>query len=259
MLFYKFLTFLQTSPAVQLVRLLPPLWQVLFTLDCNNPDFKSLHRPFEDGIFRRRLIAIYATDISMLICFGALFPPLAVIIALSVLKDVMSIRLALGRYCEIMEAVQDESLKEQMVKVREAMDEEMLKAGAGIWNGVWYGMVMGTWIWGFVLFDTMASVEGVEKGLCVLIGMVVAPFLFDATIQVTMNSSFNVFNVLTFYKFILSISSESSFGLSMIETFGGREGGSQHVITTKNPILDEEKQLEMRVKNLVLHGKYNSF
>jgi hypothetical protein len=113
----------------------------------------------------------------MLICFGGLFPPLAVIIALSVLKDVMSIRLALGRYCEIMEAVQDESLKEQMVKVRESMDEEMLKAGAGIWNGVWYGMVMGTWIWGFVLFDTMASVEGGGKGLCMLVVMILCPFI----------------------------------------------------------------------------------
>jgi hypothetical protein len=89
----------------------------------------------------------------------------------------MSIRLALGRYCEIMEAVQDESLKEQMVKVRESMDEEMLKAGAGIWNGVWYGMVISTWIWGFVLFDTMASVEGVGKGLVLLIGMIVCPFV----------------------------------------------------------------------------------
>jgi hypothetical protein len=74
--------------------------------------------------------------------------------------------------------VQDESLKEQMVKVRESMDEEMLKAGAGIWNGVWYGMVISTWIWGFVLFDTMASVEGVGKGLCVFVGMVACPVMF---------------------------------------------------------------------------------
>jgi hypothetical protein len=66
----------------------------------------------------------------------------------SILKDVMSIRLA----WEIMGAVQDGSLKEQMVKVRESMDEEMLKAGAGIWDGVWHGMVISTWIWGFVLF-----------------------------------------------------------------------------------------------------------
>jgi hypothetical protein len=51
-----------------------------------------------------------------------------------------------------------------MVKVRESMDEEILKAGAGIWNGVWYGIVISTWIWGFVLFDTMSSVDTMEWG-----------------------------------------------------------------------------------------------
>jgi hypothetical protein len=164
---------------------LPMVWQTLIKMESaigNADSFRNTIQIWQDhvvtGRYRTRIIAVFATDISMLLCFGALFPPLAVIIALSVLKDVMSIRLALGRYCEIMEAVQDESLKEQMVKVRESMDEEMLKAGAGIWNGVWYGMVMGTWIWGFVLFDTMASVEGVGKGLCVFVGMVCCPFFF---------------------------------------------------------------------------------
>jgi hypothetical protein len=53
-------------------------------------------------------MVFFVTDLTMLICFGALFPPLAVIIAFSVLKELVSIRLALGRYCEIMVAVQDE-------------------------------------------------------------------------------------------------------------------------------------------------------
>jgi hypothetical protein len=127
----------------------------------------------------------------MLICFGALFPPLAVIIALSVLKDVMSIRLALGRYCEIMEAVQDGSLKEQMVKVRESMDEEMLKAGAGIWNGVWYGLVMGTWIWGFVLFDTMASTEGAHKGWVLIIVLCLCPLIVYAAVHIALHYKHN--------------------------------------------------------------------
>jgi hypothetical protein len=196
-----------------IMKMLQPQWKSLLLLKHSLEDhalFTNNLQAFEEQVsdryWRRRIIALMVTDISMLICFGALFPPLAVIIALSILKDMMSIRLALGRYCEIMEAVQDESLKEQMVKVRESMDEEILKAGAGIWNGVWYGMVMSTWIWGFVLFDTMASVEGVEKGLCVLIGMVATPYICyclfeaaavfcnkgsdaDATVTVNDNSS----------------------------------------------------------------------
>jgi hypothetical protein len=123
----------------------------------------------------------------MLICFGTLFPPLALIIAISVLKDLVDIKLALGRYCKIMEIVEDESLKNQMMKLKMTIDTEMLKAGAGVWNGVWYGMVIGTWIWGFVLFDTMASKEGTAKGLCVLIAMVACPFIFQFVLQIAMH------------------------------------------------------------------------
>jgi hypothetical protein len=167
-----------------ILRFLPPIWQTIVVLETSKEKIDEVQDQLQlwinhirSGMFRRRVAVLLVTDLGVLICFGALFPPLAVVIALSVLKDVMSIRLALGRYCEIMEAVQDEGLKEQMVQVRESMDEEMLKAGAGIWNGVWYGMVMGTWIWGFVLFDTMASVEGVDKGLCMLIVMIMCPLV----------------------------------------------------------------------------------
>jgi hypothetical protein len=175
------------------LKTLPPLLQSLLLLKNSLQDkeqFSSHLNHFEkqvrNGQFRRRIVVLLVTDLTMLICFGALFPPLAVIIALSVLKDVFSIRLALGRYCEIMTAVQDENLKEHMVKMKESMDEEMLNAGAGIWNGVWYGIIMGTWIWGFVLFDTMASVEGIGKGLWVLIWMTVGPFLINYLSQVNM-------------------------------------------------------------------------
>jgi hypothetical protein len=160
----------------------------------------------------------------MLICFGSLFPPLAVIITLSVLKDVMSTRLALGRYCEIMEAVQDESLKEQMVNVKESMDEEMLKAVAGIWNGMWYGIVISTWIWGFVLFDTMASAEGMGKGLSVLIGMVVSLFII---------------------RFILPFASQVCNG-SFGKTTYLQSNNDTNVIITMNPVgFNDDSQIEM--------------
>jgi hypothetical protein len=206
-----------------ILKALPTLWQhVLLLTDISQAREEFINRlnyfekQIKKGVIRRRIVVLLVTDLTMLICFGALFPPLAVIIALSVLKDVMSIKLAVGQYCEIMKAVQDESLKEQMAKVRESLDDEMLKSGAGIWNGVWYGMVISTWIWGFVLFDTTASVEGVWKGLWVLIGMLLSPFIIsiilrlvvrwnakhtmrsttlsgnkDATLTITMNPVFN--------------------------------------------------------------------
>jgi hypothetical protein len=168
-----------------LIKPLPPLWQIAVQL--NNAlevteTFKEYLNQFEtllnNGQFRRRLVVLLVTDMTMLVCFGALFPPLAVIIAFSVLKDVISTRLALGRYCEIMEAIQDECLKERMVKIKESMNNEILKAGAEMLNGLWCGMVLGTWIWAFVLFDTMASSEGVWRGIAVLTAMILCPFVF---------------------------------------------------------------------------------
>jgi hypothetical protein len=179
--------------AIYVFRLIPPLWQTVAVLQMSKSNskhhedslgqltfFESL---LKNGIFRKRLVTIFTVDIAMLICFGALFPPLAVIIALSILKDVMSMRMALGRYGEIMETMQDDHLKEQMTKLRASIDGEILNAGTGIWDGVWYGMVMGTWIWAFILFDTMMATQGVDKGLGMLIGMIVSPFLLHYLLQ----------------------------------------------------------------------------
>jgi hypothetical protein len=208
----------------------PTLWQnvllltnVIHDREAFTNRLNYFEKQIKKGVIRRLIVVLLVTDLTMLICFGSLFPPLAVIIALSVLKDVMSIKLALGRYCEIMEAVQDESLKEQMVKVKEAMDEEMLRAVAGIWNGMWYGMVISTWIWGFVLFDTMASVEGVEKGLCVLIGMIVSPFIIRIVLQLAarLNAKFT------------------------IQSTALQGNNDANLTTTMNPIFNEDRHIEM--------------
>ncbi len=64
-----------------------------------------------------------------------------------------------------------------MNQLKEVMDREILKASKEIWNGLWYGMVMGTWIWAFVLFDTLASSVGVLEGLWVLVLMIASPVM----------------------------------------------------------------------------------
>jgi hypothetical protein len=100
------------------------------------------------------------------------------VIVFSVLKDIMNMRLALGRYQGIMDAVSsDAEVKEQMLKLREQVHEEMLTAGVEIWNGLWYGLMVSSWIWAFVLFDTLSSSVGVREGLWVLIVMIVSPFV----------------------------------------------------------------------------------
>jgi hypothetical protein len=213
-----------------ILKALPTLWQNVLLLTNVIQDREAFtnrlnyfEKQIKKGVIRRRIVVLLVTDLTMLICFGALFPPLAVIIALSVLKDIMSIKLAFGRYCEIMEAVQDESLKEQMVKLKESMDEEMLTAVVGMWNGLWYGIVISTWIWGFVLFDTMASVEGVEKGLCVLIGMIVSPVII---------------------RIVLRLAARLNAKLTMQST--ALQGNNDaNLRTTMNPIFNEDRHIEI--------------
>jgi hypothetical protein len=163
---------------------MPPFWRTLvhFNVTINDPeDFRQhmqqLQVYVESGMFQQRLLAFLVTDISMLICFGVLFPPLAIIIALSVVKDVVSNRLTLSRFVYITESLQDERLKLQMLQLKTVIDQEVVKAGQTLWSGVWHGIVMSTWIWAFVLFDTLASTVGVIQGLWVLIVMLVAPFI----------------------------------------------------------------------------------
>jgi Leucine-rich repeat (LRR) protein len=245
-------------------KLLNAFWRTLLHLD-NSKDSREMFVAYlklfetyiKKGGLRQDIIIPCVIDLTMLICFGALFPPLAVIIALSILKDVMSIRLALGRYCEIMDVVEDESLIDHMVKVKQSMDEEMLKAGQGIWNGVWLGMVMGTWIWGFVLFDTMASTGGVGKGLCMVIGIVCCPLVIRYFLDVAIVLQHHIKQSIVRGEISESESRIDSLqGLSIKETHFTECDSA--AISINNPIVDRESLIEMRISNFtkpIVDGK----
>jgi hypothetical protein len=163
---------------------LSPFSQSLLYLDItiDQPEKFQQHLLFlqdyvQKGIFRRRWTVLLVTDIAILICFGVLFPPLAVVIAVSVIKDVMNVRLSLGKYCSIMERVQDENVKRQMMGFKLCLDGEIVQAGEEMWNGIWYGMLMASLIWAFVLFDTLASSVGVIEGLWGLVIITALPVI----------------------------------------------------------------------------------
>jgi Leucine-rich repeat (LRR) protein len=167
-----------------MMKLLTPFWQGLIYLDSSLQDHHEFTRHLhflkihvESGIFRRGIIAILATDLSMLICFGILFPPLAIVIAFSVLNDVLSIRMAMGRYQAILNDMEEEKLREELVRLKDMMNADIIKAGVGIWNGLWHGIITAAWIWAFILFDTLASAVGAEQGFWISIVMAICPIL----------------------------------------------------------------------------------
>jgi hypothetical protein len=121
----------------------------------------------------------------MLICFGAIFPPLALVIGVSVVKDLRNLKLVLGRYLTLEKIknkeskMEDSAVMDRMMKLMDRIVEEILKTAREIWSGLWYGMVIASWIWAFVLFDTLSASVGVIPGLWVLVVMSIAPWLVN--------------------------------------------------------------------------------
>jgi hypothetical protein len=173
------------------MQLLPPYWRALINMELFIDDTVQLKQHlqvFQDymqnGMFRTRIISFLVTDLSVLICFGLLFPPLALIVALSILKDIISIKMTLQKYDTIMSNVSDETMREQMKVLRVSIHDEMTTARVSIWDGVWQGIILSTWIWAFVLFDTLASSVGVMEGLWILVVMVACPFMLHYGVYV---------------------------------------------------------------------------
>ena len=159
-------------------RLIPPLWRVY-----DEKDIASVHYYLE-GLerfvcrsLRPRFVVNIVTDLSMLICFGAMFPPLAFVIAVSLWKETMDIRLTSTRYQELIESIDDVLLKERMSSLGILMQQEYVAAEPEIVNGVWYGLIVTSWIWAFVLFDTLSASTGMIGSVWIVVLMLVAPFI----------------------------------------------------------------------------------
>jgi hypothetical protein len=191
--------------------------------------FMKLSKYIHQKKLRRRLMVLLVTDLSMLLCFGVLFPPLAIVIGFSVIKDIMNVRISLGKYYGLMNAVQDESLKTQMMQLKDTMDNEILVVGENIWSGIWYGVILATWIWAFILFDTIASSVDIVTGLGLLLVMIACPFILSG-LQKVVGVAWNM----------RTRSMEKTKVLKQ-DTF----------ITIENPIMGKtiDKEIEMKVKN----------
>ena len=150
--------------------ILPPLWKLRVD---DESDRNALEAPtlewierylfhLPKGRLRQRFVANMVTDISMLVCFGTLFPPLALVIALSIYKDTVDVRLGIGRFHKLIGMDCAMSVRDRLVKVREAVYVELISAETEIVSGIWYGMCLASIIWAFVLFDALSSSVGLS-------------------------------------------------------------------------------------------------
>ena len=155
--------------------LLPPLWKLELTntklvgddksesnYDIDQPTLISTERYLfhPGGRLRQRFVANMVTDISMLVCFGTLFPPLAIIIGLSIYKDTVDVTLAIGRFNQMINCDGGIKVRDRLIKIRDAVFVELIAAEDEIVSGVWNGMWIASIIWAFVLFDALSSSVG---------------------------------------------------------------------------------------------------
>jgi hypothetical protein len=126
---------------------------------------------------RQRVVITFVVNLSTLICFGMLFPPLAFVIALSIWRELVSIKMVLGKLHCVLQSLVDLSLKQRVVKFQAMIHRELFDAEVEIVQGVWYGVCVASSIWGFVLFDTLSALMGAIASIWIAVLMGLSPYI----------------------------------------------------------------------------------
>lgn len=157
---------------------IPILWKLEIAGDEVNEDSLQLLETSvksHPGRLRKKLICRMVTDVSMLFTFGTLFPPLSLVVWVSIVKDIWSLQLSLGRMWSIAQRVQDTSIRARIVTVVDKVLQELYNMNKVVWQGLWYGVMVSSWIWAMLLFDTLSSTEGISKSIWIPIVLAMTP------------------------------------------------------------------------------------
>ena len=167
------------------------------------------------GRQKRKAVVKFVSAISVMLAYAMIFPPLVLVIALSILSDTWEIRLSLGRMKQVMMQLEDEErvkkvrMKEDGIDEQEKgeksvrknskgeesekvsrsalivrldnvikhMNDELHNANDIVWVGIWYSLCVSVWIWAFVLFDVLSAEIGIAKSIPMVIVMISLPYV----------------------------------------------------------------------------------
>jgi hypothetical protein len=133
-------------------------------------------KPFK---WRRQLVGRWAIDLVLLLCLGALFPLLALVIAISVCKDCWEIRCALGRLSLIVSSTNDlaeDTIKQRLKSLQEKVHQESTGMTSLLQEGLWLGIRLSVCIWAYILFDTLSPAVGFGQSLWFVVLMILLPY-----------------------------------------------------------------------------------
>lgn len=195
-----------------IIGLLPPLWK-LHIEDGQGHDMANNIQNLNHTLtglkrLRRKFLASFVIYFSMVICFGALFPPLALVIAVSIVKDCWEVRLALGRIEQYIEYYNNVNMNmvKNLIQIRYQIHQSLSDGVVLLMEHIWASVYVSVWIWAFVLFDILSPVAGIENSVGILVMMIVSPYilkyshsvlllLVTSDNRVNSNSNSNVLNV----------------------------------------------------------------
>jgi hypothetical protein len=194
-------TFVRVWLVRWLTRMLPTVWKLstsdhqkveeLALIESSLGSRSSEMASVTNGRFCRRLLMRLLMDFALLLALAPLFPPLAFIATFSILKDVLEVHLGL-LHVKKCAAVCDSMLKERIQSIYNQIYKEANDAFQGLFalHGIKYTIIIATWIWAFVLFDTVSPFLGILKSLWIVLLIVLFPILVRCMLWLFRNNKF---------------------------------------------------------------------
>jgi hypothetical protein len=118
------------------------------------------------------VLIIVLTFLGLLLTFGAVFPPLAVALMVTILATVLLTKLKVGRFLSL---ARERGLQQYV----ELVEKECQGVGAVsvLHNSMWMLITISCWFYTLFLFDTLGDAVGFDKSLWVLVVIPLIPLM----------------------------------------------------------------------------------
>ena len=137
-------------------------------------DKKSRKMLFNKDIFTVGFVG----DLAVLMTFGAIFPPLAIVIFFNILIHTFLTQILMGRFIQIAKALVQKSSTAALylLPLVDFLNDECRDVGRLIFDSIPTIAVLAAIFWSFALFDTLADAAGTKHAIWILIVMALMPF-----------------------------------------------------------------------------------
>jgi hypothetical protein len=124
----------------------------------------------------RQLIVVRAVlDTSILLAFGLLFPPVGIIIGVSMIKDLINVRCSVGRLVEIQASTKNGVILNKIKKFLQTFEKEMMGWNDIVMSQLASNLLVIAYPLALCVFDTLGSEVGAIQALWIFIVMALAP------------------------------------------------------------------------------------